>query len=114
MFRFHLPTAAEWEFAAQGGLLSQGYRYPGSRNQASVAWHRHATGTERVRRKLPNELGLYDMAGNVQERCWNIYESSDSRYSGRQFMGGSWRGNEVQHQPYSRESGIGFRVARNR
>jgi uncharacterized caspase-like protein/formylglycine-generating enzyme required for sulfatase activity len=110
---YRLPTEAEWEFAARGGLLSQGYSYPGSHNQASVAWSRHAAGTERVRRKLPNELGLYDMAGNVQEWCWDLYRSFESQYSGRQFKGGSWKDNEYQHQPYRRDSGIGFRVVRS-
>jgi formylglycine-generating enzyme required for sulfatase activity len=66
---FRLPTEAEWEYAAMGGKLSQGYKYPGSDNIDDVAWYGvnsdnklHVVGT-----KMPNELGIYDMSGNVWE-----------------------------------------------
>ena len=87
---FRLPTEAEWEYAARGGKYSQGFKYAGSNNIDDVAWYRGTTsqvygsadyGTQTVATKAPNELGLYDMSGNVQEWCqdWfgqNYYSSS--------------------------------------
>ncbi len=69
---FRLPTEAEWEFAARGGIKSKGYIFAGSNNPDDVAWWGwgHAGGRyHAVATKLPNELGLYDMCGNVSERC---------------------------------------------
>lgn len=72
---YRLPTEAEWEYASQGGNKSEGYMYSGSNNVEEVAWHcgnadnkTHPVGT-----KLPNELGIYDMSGNVCEWCNDLY-----------------------------------------
>ena len=69
---FRLPTEAEWEYAARGGNKSHGYRYSGSNTMADVAWNKASGGgeiTHPVGTKAPNELGLYDMTGNVAEWC---------------------------------------------
>ena len=88
--RFRLPTEAEWEFAARGGNLSQGYMYAGGNSIDSVAWYNENSynkgsnspdyETHPVGQKQSNELGLYDMAGNVKEWCQDWYDSS---YYGR-------------------------------
>ena len=69
--RFRLPTEAEWEYAAMGGQKSKGYYYSGSNNIDSVAWRND--GTHEVGKKFPNELGIYDMSGNVSEWCSDYY-----------------------------------------
>lgn len=70
--RFRMPTEAEWEFAARGGNNSKGYLYSGSDNIDDVAWNNRAS-TNDVATKLPNELGLYDMSGNICEWCQDWY-----------------------------------------
>ncbi len=78
---FRLPTEAEWEYAAKGGKMSKRYKYSGSNAIGKVAWYKDNSGdkTHAVKTKLPNELGLYDMTGNVLEWCSDWY---DNKYYG--------------------------------
>ena len=73
--KFSLPTEAQWEFAARGGNKSEGYKYAGGDDIGSVAWYYGNSGlrTHDVATKSPNELGLYDMSGNVNEWCSDWY-----------------------------------------
>ena len=102
---FRLPTEAEWEYAARGGNQSRHTQYSGSDNIDEVAWYRENSGgqTHPVKTKQPNELGLYDMTGNVWEWCqdwFGSYSSSAqtnptgaSSGSDRVGRGGSWINN---------------------
>lgn len=79
---YRLPTSAEWEYAARGGKLSQGFKYSGSDNLDEVAWYQASKdmpsfGTHEVGLKKPNELDLYDMNGNVIEYCWDLYNPTE-------------------------------------
>ncbi len=78
--RFRLPTEAEWEFAARGGNQNRGYKFAGGNTIDNVAWYRDNSNsqTHNVGTKRANELGLYDMSGNVEEWCQDWYGSYSS------------------------------------
>ena len=80
---FRLPTEAEWEYAARGGQRSRGYRYSGSYNLDEIGWHVGNThrNKKEVGTKKPNELGLYDMTGNVNEWCQDKFGNDYYRHS---------------------------------
>jgi formylglycine-generating enzyme required for sulfatase activity len=71
---YRLPSEKEWEFAARGGNKSKGTVFSGSKTAGKVAWHKsNATHSQPVGTKMPNEIGLYDMSGNVMEWCASMY-----------------------------------------
>lgn len=113
---YRLPTEAEWEYAARGGNKSAGYTYSGSNDMEEVGWIGDNAGgqTQVVGRKKPNELGLYDMSGNVWEWCEDWYGDYTATTqinprgpgsgSDRVLRGGSW------DSPFTE---VGFRLTNN-
>jgi formylglycine-generating enzyme required for sulfatase activity len=128
---FRLPTEAEWEFAARGGNLSKGFAYSGDSVLTHVAWFYDNSNsrTQAIKKKNPNELGLYDMSGNVWEWCRDWYADYDKnavlnpigaeKGDGRVPRGGSWGDNAEfcrvsyrnSNPPTGRSSDIGFRLS---
>lgn len=127
---FRMPTDAEWEYAAKGGNNSQGYTYSGSNTIDDVAWYtgNSSSQTHPVAMKAPNELGLYDMSGNVWEWCSDLYSSYSSSAvtdptgatsgSDRVLRGGSWNFSATScrsayrtyYDPTHRLNSVGFRL----
>ncbi len=147
---YRLPTEAEWEYAAEGGQKSENYIYSGGDEVGKVAWYWRNAGDKyldgfwnwhviemnydkpkHVGGKPPNELGLYDMSGNVREWCWdwfgdlktNVTDPMGSSIGGmRVWKGGGWIGDAFccassfrgQYEPYNKAPDQGFRVCRSR
>ena len=132
--RYRLPTSAEWEFAARGGNRSKGYKYSGSDDIDEVAWYggEFIDSTHRVGGKRPNELGIFDFSGNVEEWCGDWFDPNGAFRQGaeanprgpasgvgRVIRGGSWGerpdqcgvlGSRIGY-PNDRNAHVGFRLA---
>ncbi len=128
---FRFPTEAEWEYAARGGSKGKGYTYSGGNDIGDVAWYKgnSGEGTHAVKTKSPNELGLYDMSGNVWEWCQDRYGSYPSSAqtnptgpsSGSNWVerGGSWSNDATDCRtarrdyvrPAFRRDDLGLRLA---
>lgn len=114
---YRLPTSLEWEYAARGGFQGDSTLYAGSNDLSSVAWFsgNSQETTHQVGQKAPNELGLYDMSGNVFEF------TSSARQRGYIVRGGSYDYSHAQCEisflhvidPDFRQNSLGFRIARN-
>ncbi|OQY02963.1 MAG: hypothetical protein B6I20_05990 [Bacteroidetes bacterium 4572_117] len=131
---YRLPTEAEWEFAAKGGNKAKGYAYSGGNVADEVMWYAsNSKGVpHEVGNKKPNELGIYDMSGNVREWCWDLYtkdyykKSPEDNPTGpekgirRVFRGGGWSFQENKMRITARGAmgsnksygSIGFRVVK--
>ena len=129
-YAFCLPTEPQWEYAARGGTKSKGYRYSGSDDMDEVGWYNGNSGsrTHEVGTKTKNELGIYDMSGNVWEWCqdWHRSYGSNSQSNPkdsnpilfRVLRGGGWNNNASRCRvanrgndyPIHRSGTYGFRL----
>lgn len=138
---YRLPTEAEWEYAAAGGQISKSYTYSGSNNADDVAWYWRNAGneylsgdwnwsviennnnkTKSIGELKPNELGLYDMSGNVREWCWEWHQDLETKSNThRIWKGGGWIGDAIsselsyqgKFEANGKGSDQGFRLCRD-